>query len=69
MGADAGTPGGTVTFADGATRLATVPLDGSGTATFTTSRISLGSHSITATYSGDADFLGVQSVPYSETAS
>ena len=29
--------------------------------------LSLGSHSITATYSGDADFLGVQSVPYSET--
>ena len=37
VGADAGTPGGTVTFADGAARLATVPLDGSGTATFTTS--------------------------------
>ena len=64
---DAGTPGGTVTFADGAARLATVPLDGSGTATFTTSVLSLGCHSITATYSGDADFLGVQSAPYSET--
>ena len=67
VGAGAGTPGGTVTFPDGATRLATVPLDGSGTATFTTSALSLGSHSITATYSGDADFLGVQSAPYSET--
>ena len=67
VGADAGTPSGTVTFADGATRLATVPLDGSGTATFTTSALSLGSHSITATYSGDADFLGVQSARYSET--
>ena len=67
VGADAGTPSGTVTFSDGATRLAAVPLDGSGTATFTTSALSLGSHSITATYSGDADFLGVQSVPYSET--
>ena len=67
VGADAGTPSGTVTFSDGTTRLATVPLDGSGTATFTTSALSLGSHSITATYSGDADFLGVQSAPYSET--
>ena len=67
VGADAGTPSGTVTFSDGATWLATVPLDGSGTATFTTSALSLGSHSITATYSGDADFLGVQSAPYSET--
>jgi hypothetical protein len=67
VGADAGTPSGTVTFSDGTTRLATVPLDGSGTAMFTTSALSLGSHSITATYSGDADFLGVQSAPYSET--
>ena len=67
VGADAGTPSGTVAFSDGTTRLATVPLDGSGTATFTTSALSLGSHSITATYSGDADFLGVQSAPYSET--
>ena len=67
VGADAGTPSGTVTFSDGATWLATVPLDGSGAATFTTSALSLGSHSITATYSGDADFLGVQSAPYSET--
>ncbi len=67
VGADAGTPSGTVTFSDGATWLATVPLDGSGVATFTTSALSLGSHSINATYSGDADFLGVQSAPYSET--
>ena len=67
VGAVAGTPSGTVTFSDGTTPLATVPLDGSGTATFTTSALSFGSHSITATYSGDADFLGVQSAPYSET--
>ena len=67
VGAVAGTPSGTVTFSDGTTRLATVPLDGSGAATFTTSALSVGSHSITATYSGDADFLGVQSAPYSET--
>ena len=67
VGAVAGTPSGTVTFSDGTTPLATVPLDGSGTATFTTSALSIGSHSITATYSGDADFLGVQSAPYSET--
>ena len=54
----AGTPSGTVTFYDGTTPLATVPVDGSGTATFTTSALSAGSHSITATYSGDADFHG-----------
>ena len=67
LGAVAGRPSGTVTFSDGTTWLASVPLDGSGTAMFTTSALSVGSHSITATYSGDADFLGVQSAPYSET--
>ena len=54
-------PSGTVTFSDGGTPLATVALDGSGQATLTTSNLALGSHAITATYSGDADFLGVQS--------
>jgi len=66
VGAVAGTTSGTVTFFDGTTRLATVPLTGSGTAMFTTSTLSLGSHSMIASYSGDADFLGVQSAPYSE---
>jgi hypothetical protein len=50
-----GTPTGTVTFKDGATTLATVPLSGA-TATFATSSLTAGSHSITATYSGDANF-------------
>ncbi|MFI5459716.1 MAG: Ig-like domain repeat protein, partial [Isosphaerales bacterium] len=57
----AGTPGGTVTFLDGTNPLATVPLDGSGRATLTTSDLGLGSHSITTTYNGGAGFLGVQS--------
>jgi len=50
-----GTPTGTVTFKDGATALATVPLSGT-TATFTTSSLTAGSHSITASYNGDATF-------------
>ncbi len=62
-----GSPTGTVTFFDGATRLATVPLDGSGKAMLTTSALSSGSHWISATYSGDADFLGVQSAAKTET--
>ncbi|MDR3636948.1 MAG: Ig-like domain repeat protein [Isosphaeraceae bacterium] len=49
----AGTPMGTVTFADGSTVLGTVPLS-DGQATLTTSSLALGSHSITATYGGDA---------------
>ncbi|MEW1677674.1 Ig-like domain-containing protein [Streptomyces noursei] len=51
----AGTPTGSVTFSDGTTELATVPLDG-GTATFTTGKFQPGTHSLTATYSGDPTF-------------
>ncbi|MEU1401107.1 Ig-like domain-containing protein [Streptomyces sp. NPDC005728] len=53
--ANTGTPGGTVTFSDGPTPLATVPL-GNGRARFTTSGLRPGSHAITATYDGDPDF-------------
>src|SRR5262249_20418164 len=56
-----GAPSGKVAFSDGATLLATVPLDGSGKATFTTTELAVGSHSITATYSGDADLIGAES--------
>ncbi|MEU9255008.1 Ig-like domain-containing protein [Streptomyces sp. NPDC048270] len=49
----AGTPGGTVTFSDGARDLATVPLDGAGRARFRTGTLQPGGHPITARYSGD----------------
>jgi Bacterial Ig-like domain (group 3) len=52
-----GTPTGTVTFNDGATALGTGTLSG-GTATFTTSGLGAGMHSITAVYGGDANFAG-----------
>lgn len=52
-----GSPTGTVTFSDGSTALATAPLT-NGQATFTSSSLSVGSHSITAAYSGDANFTG-----------
>src|SRR5262249_58385749 len=52
----AGTPTGTVTFNDGSTALATLPLSSSGTATFSTSTLAVNSHSIAAVYSGDASF-------------
>jgi uncharacterized repeat protein (TIGR01451 family) len=48
-------PTGTVTFKDGATTLGTGALDGAGRATFTTSSLSVGSHSITAAYGGDTN--------------
>jgi hypothetical protein len=56
-----GTPTGTVTFKDGGTVLRTVSLLG-GTASFTTSSLSVGSHSMTATYNGDSNFLAATSV-------
>ncbi|MEU8975606.1 Ig-like domain-containing protein [Streptomyces monashensis] len=51
----AGTPSGSVTFSDGTTTLATVPLNG-GRAIFTTSKFQPGAHRITATYGGDPAF-------------
>ncbi len=51
-----GTPTGTVTFKDGSTVLGTGTLNGSGVATFSTSGLSVGNHSITMVYGGDSDF-------------
>ncbi len=55
----AGTPTGTVSFFDGATLLSTQPLAGvvgGGTASFTTSSLTVGTHAVTATFSGDGSF-------------
>jgi hypothetical protein len=51
-----GTPAGAVTFKDGATTLGTAALSG-GVAAFTTSALAVGSHTITASYGGNANFL------------
>ena len=51
-----GIPTGTVMFFDGITQLGTGTLDGTGVATFTTAGLSVGTHSITAVYSGDNSF-------------
>jgi hypothetical protein len=48
---------GTVTFRDGNTTLAKVALRSGGTATYTTSSLAVGAHSITATYAGNKNFL------------
>ena len=52
--AASGTPTGTITFYDGTTVLATVNLDGSGQAQFSTTTLAAGAHSLTAKYAGDA---------------
>jgi hypothetical protein len=56
-----GYPTGTVTFKDGSTVLGSGTLSTSGgvtTASFTTSALTGGTHTITATYAGDTNFLG-----------
>ena len=52
------TPPGIVTFKDGGTTLGSGALNGSGQVMFTTSSLALGSHSITAVFSGDLVFNG-----------
>ena len=52
-----GTPTGTVTFKDGSTTLGTGKLSSS-QAKFTTSSLSVGTHSITAVYGGSTNFSG-----------
>jgi hypothetical protein len=52
---DQPTPTGTVTFTDGNSKLATVTLQ-QGRGQFETSTLSVGTHTITASYSGDSHF-------------
>src|SRR5262249_28414937 len=49
---------GTVTFFDGGSSIGASSLDSLGTASLTTSTLSPGTHSISASYSGDANFSG-----------
>ena len=51
-----GIPTGTVSFFDGATQLALIELDGTGHASFTTSVLGVGTHTIITNYSGDAKY-------------
>jgi predicted small lipoprotein YifL len=58
-----GTPTGQVTFKDGTTTLGTGPLSVGtpNTATFTSSTLAAGSHSVTASYGGDSYFTSTSS--------
>ena len=64
----AGTPTGTVTFLDGAVGIGTATLSG-GVATFTTTGLAAGSHAISVSYPGDANFTSSGSAPLSQTVS
>src|SRR5439155_1298694 len=70
VSAVSGTPTGTVTFMDGATTLGTGTLSKKGQtvqATFSTSALSVASHSITAVYGGDTNFQISTSSALSQT--
>ena len=61
-------PTGTVTLTDGTTTLGTAPLDANGNAMLTvTTLITVGPHSIVASYSGDANYPAFQSAAYVQT--
>ncbi len=60
-------PTGTVTFLDGSATIGTATLNGTGTATLTTSGLAGGAHSISAVYGGDANSLTSTSAAVSET--
>jgi hypothetical protein len=61
-----GVPTGAVTFKDGATTLGTGTLNASAQATFATASLSIGTHSITAVYGGDALNLASTSAALSQ---
>jgi hypothetical protein len=52
-----GPPTGTATFKDGATILGTANLDNSGNASLTISTLATGTHSLTAVYNGDSNYV------------
>ena len=60
--ATAGTPTGSVQFLDGMNMLGSSPLNAEGVATYSTSSLTAGSHTINAVYGGDANFAGSQSM-------
>ena len=61
------TPTGTVTFKDGSTVLGTANVDGTGQATFQTSGLAIGSHTLSASYAGDGNYNASASATRSQT--
>ena len=61
-----GTPTGTVNFYDGVNPIGSGTLNGAGVATFSTTTLAVGTHSITAQYVGDLNFTGSTSSAISQ---
>src|SRR5207253_2217030 len=65
----AGIPTATVNFFDGATNLGSAALDASGQATLNIASLAVGSHSLSASYSGDGNFNPSSSANLTQTVS
>jgi len=66
VSSSSGTPTGSVSFYDGTTLLGSATL-AQGVATYTTSTLAAGAHSITAVYAGDSNFSSLTSSAHTET--
>lgn len=64
-----GIPTGTATLYDGSTALQAASLNAQGTLTFSLSSLSVGSHTLSVAYSGDANYSGDSSATWNETVS
>src|SRR5271170_2739010 len=62
----AGFPTGSITFLDGQTQLGVVALNG-GSASFSSSNLAVGTHTITAAYSGDSNYVASTSTTLTVT--
>ena len=62
-----GSPTGSVRFYDGSALLGSAVTLSAGVAAYTTSSLAVGSHSVTAVYSGDSNFSAVTSTAVTET--
>jgi len=69
LASSGGTPTGNVTFNEGATVLGAAPTNASGVSTIIVPTFTAGTHSITATYTGNGNFAGSTSAVFVETIS
>jgi hypothetical protein len=65
--ATSGVPTGNISLLDGKTLVGILPVDGSGDASFSISSLTAGSHSLTASYSGDKNYVASSSAAVPET--
>jgi sugar lactone lactonase YvrE len=60
-------PTGSITFTDSGTTLGSVTVDATGAASLSSSTLAVGTHTVTAGYTGDPNFAAVTSVPLLQT--